>query len=407
MRTMKRIRRGVCTLAAAITVGFAPISANAAQPALMSIGDSIGEGVQGADSAWQTQVYSYANLVSAIMQGGMLVPYIETNAFGVIGTVGDRYRIFPQMYVSNIAVSGADTNSLLYQRAQAGSPAEISNETELVMHPMQGVSQMDVIELARPLMILCWIGNNDVLSAATAFSDLNASQMTPIADFERDYIALADRLGALIQNHNSKVVFANIPDVTSIGFLADRAQAEVFTGFPVPLPEGHYTSIAGVILMSFQGNASLINDPSFVLDAGEVAAIQARTQVFNDIIQREADRIGMPVVDVNAKFDEFIADPPVVAGVTLRAQMFGGLFSLDGVHPSNIGHALIANEFIRTMNQSFNMTVPELPQELLDVLVLTDPSIDKDGDGQAPGRLGVGLLETLAFLAGLTGDSND
>ena len=407
MQTMKRIRRGVCALAAAIALGGAPVSAFAAQPALMGIGDSIGEGVQGADAAWQTQVYSYVNLVNAVMQAGMLVPYIETNAFGVIGTVGDRYRIFPQMFVSNISVSGADTNSLLYQRAQAGSPAEISNETELVMHPIQGLSQMEVIEIARPLMILCWIGNNDVLAAATAFSNLNASQMTPIADFERDYIELADRLAVMIQNHNSKVVFANIPDVTSIGFLADGAEAEVFTGFPVPLPEGHYTSLAGVILMSFEGNANLINDPAFVLDADEVAAIRARTQVFNGIIQREADRIGMPVVDINAKFNEFIANPPVIAGVTLRNDMLGGLFSLDGVHPSNIGHALIANEFIRTMNQSFNMSVPELPQELLDILVLTDPSIDKDGDGRAPGRLGVGLLETIAFLADLTGDTND
>jgi len=324
----------------------------------------------------------------------------------VVGNPDGRSRIYPSWIGTNVAVSGATTNSLLYHRANAATTGEIGNELELVMFPRQ-MTQMEFVEFARPDLILCWIGNNDVLSAATAFGNMNASQMTPIADFEADYVALADRLGALVTNHGSKVVFANIPDVTSIGFLVDRATAESITGFAVPLPDGHFTSIIGVFLMSLEGNAALVSDPNFVLDADEVAAIRARTDAFNQIIQREADRIGMPVVDINARFNEFVANPPVVAGVTLRNRFLGGLFSLDGVHPSNIGHGLIANEFIRTINDEFGMSVPELPTEVLQYLALTDPSTDKDGDGRATGRLGVGLLETLAFLADITGDNND
>ena len=70
--------------------------------------------------------------------------------------------------------------------------------------------------------------------------------------------------------------------------------------------------------------------------------------------------------------------------------MFGGMFSLDGIHPSNIGHGLIANEFIKTMNQAYGTGIAELPPEVLQILFLTDPTIDKDGDGKATGRLGVG-----------------
>jgi len=135
--------------------------------------------------------------------------------------------------------------------------------------------------------------------------------------------------------------------------------------------------------------------------------IQSRTQAFNAIILREANRIGMPVVDVNAKFAEFKANPPVFSGMPLTNSILGGLFSLDGMHPSNIGHALIANEFVKTINQAFSLTVPELSPEILNSLFLQDPSIDKDGDGKATGRLGVGLIETLAYLAGLTGDVDD
>ena len=159
--------------------------------------------------------------------------------------------------------------------------------------------------------------------------------------------------------------------------------------------------------MNFLGNANLIDDPNFVLDDIEVAIIQNQTQLFNAIIQREAARIGMPVVDGHSKFAEYSETPPVISGFALTNDVLGGLFSLDGVHPSNIGHALIANEFIKTMNQAFSMTVPELPPPVLNFFFQMDPSIDKDGDGKAAGRLGVGLIETLAFLFGLTGDGNE
>lgn len=401
-----RVKRFLSLLAVSLSLAALPAAPATAGPPFIGMGDSIGEGVQGADAAWQTQGYSYLNLLSLQLQRFFFQPYISTGLFGLVGNPDDRSRIYPNQVSTNVAVSGATTRSLLYQRANAATTADISNELELVMYPVQ-MTQMEFVEFVPAELIVCWIGNNDVLSAATAFGNMNASQLTPVADFERDYIELVDRLGALVTNHGSNVVFANIPDVTSIGFLVDRATAESFTGFPVPLPDGHFTSILGVFLMLLEGNAALVGDPNFVLDAGEVAAIRARTDVFNAIIQREADRIGMPVVDINARFKEFVDNPPVIAGVTLRNRFLGGLFSLDGVHPSNIGHGLITNEFIRTMNQEFNIAIPELSSELLDYLVLTDPSIDKDGDGRASGRLGVGLLETLAFLAGITGDGND
>ena len=406
MRTVKQIKRGLCAVVTGIAIGVLPLSAIGARPLLVGMGDSIGEGVQGADAAWQTQAYSYISLVNWQMGGDLTQPYIVSNPLGIIGNTDGRSRLYPNDINTNVAVSGATTNSLLYDRAQAASPGQISSETDLVMYPRQQ-TQIEYVESVQPHIILCWIGNNDVLSTALSFGNMNASQLTPLADFERDYIALADRLGALSTNHDSKVVFANIPDVTSIGFLVDRNTAESITGFAVPLPDGHYTSIVGAFLMQLTGNSNLINDPNFVLDDAEVALIRARTQEFNTIIQREADRIGMPVVDANSKFNEFVANPPVITGIPLRTTLLGGLFSLDGVHPSNIGHAFIANEFIKTMNQSFAMSIPEISSDWLTWFTWFDPSIDKDGDGKATGRFGVGLLETLAFMIGATGDAND
>lgn len=390
-----------------IVVFFLAVSVLAqAGPVLVGMGDSIGEGVQGADAAKETQVFSFLNWVGYQMGASFTLPLIKTNFLGVIGNTDQRSRISPDLVNTNVAVSGATVNSLLYDRSDASTTFDINTETDLVLYPRLQ-SQIEYVESSIPSMVLCWIGNNDALSAALAFGNMNASQLTAVADFERDYIELVNRLGALVTNNGTKVVFANVPNVTDIGFLVDRNTAEQMLGFPVALPDGHYTSIIGVLLMGLLGDAALVNDPNFVLDDVEVAVIETRIQQFNNIIQREADRIGMPVVDVNAKFQEYVTNAPVFFGFPLTQRMFGGMFSLDGVHPSNIGHALIANEFIQTINQAFNMNVPLISQQILDIVFVYDPSIDKDRDGKITGRPGVGLIESLAFLFGVTADPND
>jgi hypothetical protein len=38
----------------------------------------------------------------------------------------------------------------------------------------------------------------------------------------------------------------------------------------------------------------------------------------------------------------------------------GGIFSLDGVHPSSLGHAILTNEFIKLINQTYDYEIPLL-----------------------------------------------
>ena len=56
--------------------------------------------------------------------------------------------------------------------------------------------------------------------------------------------------------------------------------------------------------------------------------------------------------------------------LTLTTDFLGGLFSLDGLHPTNTGYAIMANRFIETMNASFRRNIP-----LADVqqIAATDP----------------------------------
>lgn len=115
------------------------------------------------------------------------------------------------------------------------------------------------------------------------------------------------------------------------------------------------------------GNAQLINGVSvpladkWVLTPTEQAAVLTATTAFNATIKSVADANGLAFVDVNAimnqvattpngvRFDEFFLNARLV---------FGGAFSLDGVHPTGRGYAYLANKFIEAINAKYGSNLP-------------------------------------------------
>lgn len=384
---------------------FFPLSQSQAQnfSPMVGLGDSIGEGVQSADSSVRTQQHTYLNQLSKQIDVDFTLPWIITNPLGVVGSTVVRSRLFPDALASNLAVSGADVHSLINEQADALSPEEIESETDLVLFPRIG-SQLDIAESIDPSLIVCWIGNNDVLSAAISFDQLDASQMTPVLEFKEDFQEIVDRL--IIEERT--IVFGNIPDVANIGFLMDRQDLINFLGSDYGLPEGDFTSMVVMLLIRLGfDDGSLISDPDFVLDSREIELIRNRIDVFNQIIEKTTSDANVPVADMNNWFDEISVDPIVIDGISLTNRFLGGIFSLDGVHPSDIAHAYIANFFIHTLNTHYNVNIPLIPAKTLLNIFYTDPFVDKDGDNQVKGRPGAGLLETLGPYLGISGDSND
>ena len=117
--------------------------------------------------------------------------------------------------------------------------------------------------------------------------------------------------------------------------------------------------------------------------------------------------LGIPVVDSKTLLDAIAADPPVFNGVPITPRFLGGLSSLDGVHPADIGQALLTNEFVETINAHFQTHMPPISETALNFIAVTDPFVDKDGDGRVRGRFGAGLLETLGPFLGISGDQDD
>ncbi len=107
------------------------------------------------------------------------------------------------------------------------------------------------------------------------------------------------------------------------------------------------------------GSLTAIPD-KYVLTAAEISKIEAAISGYNATIKAAADAKGLAFVDVNAFLNKtktgFVYD-----GITLNAAFVtGGAFSLDGIHLTPLGNALLANEFIKAVNAQFGASIPQL-----------------------------------------------
>ncbi len=368
-------------------------------PLVVGLGDSLGEGVQSIDASYQTQIHGYLPLLAAQIGVSFPLPLIKTGIFGFVGNINGRSRLNPSALVANLAVSAATSTSIL--DTQAGSPLE--TESDLVLSPRTG-SQISIAESLKPRLTICWIGNNDVLGSIVSFDQLNATQITPTNIFNANYDQITSRLGAL----GGKVVFANIPEVTQVAFLFSPEDLVTFLGSSYGLPKGSYTSLIAMLLIRLGiDDGSILQNPDWVLDVGEIQTIDQAVASFNQIITAHAAQINSPVVDVNGLFTGFLQNPPALDGITATRRYLGGMFSLDGLHPSDIGYAFIANRFIQTMNSFYGAAIPTLNTEQLTSIIEADPFVDFNNNLKVKGRFGVGLLETLGPFLGISGDSSD
>lgn len=387
-----------------LTPAGRPTEAQSSGQSFLGLGDSIGEAVQSADASAGTQPFSFLHLMSLHIGAAFPLPLIQTGPFALVGSTAGRSRIDPAVQGRNLAVSGADAHDLLYTRADAATAAEIDSETDLVLFPRQA-SQMEIVESLSPQIVAVWIGNNDSLSSVTGVASLDGvTGLTPLPDFTTRFTEIAARLAAV----GTKAVFGTLPKVTRIAYLVDGQDLIRFTGQDWGLPAGSWTTLPTMVgLQTGTTSPAVIADPAFVLTTDEAANINARIDQFNEIIRSTAAAYGFAVADISTVFDLLAASPPVVAGVPLSTRFLGGLFSLDGVHPGNFAHAIVAQIFISALNGHYGMSIPAISEEALVSFFLTDPFIDKDSDGRVAGRPGAGLLETAGPLLGWSGDLDD
>ncbi|MBI3586251.1 MAG: hypothetical protein HY088_03875 [Ignavibacteriales bacterium] len=256
----------------------------------------------------------------------------------------------------------------------------------------------------QPDLITFWLGANDVLGYATS-GGVSPSAPTPSTAFAALYAQALDSLRRALPN--AKIVVANIPNVSAIPFfntvgpvLASNLAALNLTMYYQKKGESGLATGTTKLneatppLITLKGStyAVLLGRPTgqwytdnkypalpagidttkpfalhpqnpwpnaLVLDADEqTIAAQAITD-FNNTIATVAAAKGAAVFDAFSFFNKIKAQGYSTQGETYTtAYISGGLFSLDGVHPSSRGYGIVANEFLRVMNSSFSMSIP-------------------------------------------------
>lgn len=240
-----------------------------------------------------------------------------------------------------------------------------------------------------------FLGNNDVLGYALSGGTSDA--ITPSAGPAGvGFDASVDTIIAHMTANGAKGIIGSVPDITSIphfttiaynSLVLNSTQAAqlttAYTGTGITFSAGanafviedatapagfrKMTSSEYVLLATPQdslkcggwGATTPIPD-AYILDATEVTAIRNAVAAYNNKLRMTADAKGLAFVDVNA----FMANAKtgIMYNGILSTTSFvsGGAFSLDGIHLTPRGNALLANEFIKAINQTYSASIPQV-----------------------------------------------
>lgn len=92
----------------------------------------------------------------------------------------------------------------------------------------------------------------------------------------------------------------------------------------------------------------------WVLTQAETAEVKTATDAYNVAIKDIADAKGLAFVDANTALQQLATGGIRFGNHHLTASyVVGGMFSLDGVHPSGRGYAFISNRFMQAINATY------------------------------------------------------
>lgn len=182
---------------------------------------------------------------------------------------------------------------------------------------------------------------------------------------------------------NTKVAVFNVPDVTSIPYFTTfpAFTRSTVTGQPVPLLGASGPLQLGDLILLPAGSViatgtgippggfnyvnpaapsnGLTLPENLILRAAEVATAQTEIGKMNAVVDSVALRPFVAKVDIHDFFSDIAANGIRVGGnLYTSAYVRGGLFSLDGVHPNDLGYALMANQLITGVNARFGSRIP-------------------------------------------------
>jgi hypothetical protein len=325
-----------------------------------------------------------------------------TTACGANNAVAYSYstalgaRLNPGVVPYDVAIPGQTAHEALYQiapQAGCGVPANagvfgglanVVGAESNMFYPILGnfarnSTQVGAAAGLHGTIDTVWLGSNDLLHYADA---LGALPPTDPAALQTDVAAIIKAL----QASGAKVAVANLFDVLDAAFyIAQPLLPDVFTARLTPVLGAAGAAVAGPRL------AAQV-DAMYGLGSGGYLTVSGLSKVLTAVAKGQTlpplgagdllpDALAAKVVALNIAYNAAIAaavtqtgavlvdiHTPLVAahtagGIPISAKCCGflygqGFFSLDGLHPSNTGYAVLANVFVKTLDAAFGTAIP-------------------------------------------------
>ena len=266
---------------------------------------------------------------------------------------------------NNVAISGADVHDALTATIASATlrSARVGALYSRVLGP--GQTQLTAMLAQEPTFVSVELAANDVLPASTG----RIEAMTPYAAWQADY----DQVIAAVRSTGARAVLVGLPN-DAAKFPSIRRAREFFNEWPDLLPLGisvslncyfspNYIFVPGYVLGLLSrapATATCANVPGavdHVLTPTDVAAINARMAQINAHVQAKAAAHGYAYFALSALYD--LPKPSFdMSGVLFSKAPFGPYISLDGVHPTAQGQAILATAAVQAINARYALGIP-------------------------------------------------
>lgn len=251
---------------------------------------------------------------------------------------------------------------------------------------------LDQINRTNHTFFTVWEGMNDVLDYAVKGGDQGSGTITNSMQFSTAF----DSVMSTVTRNGAKGVVVTIPNILSLPY---------FNAIPAKGLRGIKEDQANKLNLAYNGtqvyfeigdNYFVIEDTTeargfrqirdgeyvrlelpqdsvkcagwgttkpipgmYVITADEVAKINAALTDFNSSIIKNATKYQIPVLDLRDYYNEVKNNGTTYNGVDYNFNFVsGGVFSLDGVHLTGRGNALLANRIIDRINTHYGSTIP-------------------------------------------------
>ena len=334
-----------------------------------------------------------------ILPGKKVLGYSQNcsgeTTFGPVDDIGQLEDIAPIGYsVNNLGVPGAKVLHLVYPGFGniANLPIGAANPyyVRFAKDPATSSVLLDAISM-NPTFFSLWIGNNDVLGYAAGGGT---------GDWITDQDTLKGTIDYIVQNliaNGAKGVIANLPDIMNAPFFKFMQTQIPYNGL-VLVRQGQVDSLNFAyqqlgITFSLGQNPFIVEDAAgsprqmkatdiflltlptdslkcygygsavaiphkYILDEDEIEKVNNAIAGYNVSIKDIATTYNLAFVDINSYMKE-VEKGVIYDGVKFSTEYItGNAFSLDGIHLTQQGYALVANQFILAINNTYGATVP-------------------------------------------------